>query len=290
MFGTMLVMKIKDWLHKSTQVLSEAQIDTARLDSLVLMADALNKDKSWIFAHSDQNLKSADVSKLDQQIIRRSGHEPLAYIRGIREFYGREFIVSKDTLVPRPESEMIIELLKELAAPIDGQHNTVIIDVGTGSGALAITAKLEMPILRVVATDVSPTALEIATKNARKLNAKIEFLEGNLLEPLDALKLENTKIIVIANLPYVPENYTINRAAMHEPKIAIFGGNDGLDLYRELFLQIANNLQFEGANYVLCESLSLQHEDLAIIAGRSGFTLQKINDLVQVYSSSRKSY
>jgi release factor glutamine methyltransferase len=216
------------------------------------------------------------VSELENKIKRRVNHEPLAYIRSKSEFFGREFTVSADTLEPRPESETIIELLKSLKL-----HGSII-DVGTGSGCLAITTKLEIPELEVMATDISATALKIAQKNALKHDTDIKFFLGDLLTPIP-VSLKPT--VIMANLPYVPNSHTINSAAMFEPKLAIFGGPDGLDLYRQLFFQIANNVQFEGVKFVLTESLPPQHNELAKIALSAGFKLKKTDDFIQVFTS-----
>ncbi len=276
------------WLQAATKQLEEAGIGTARLDCLVLLEDATGKDRSWLLAHPDFIVQGPTLKTLEKQIARRAGHEPLAYIRGKTEFYGREFSVNKDVLEPRPESETIIDLLKQIMEggrwKVEGGEKTAdascIIDIGTGCGCLAITAKLELPSLNVLATDISKKCLLIAAKNAKKLRGDVDFFQGNLLKalPPSTFHLPTT---ILANLPYVPDNYQVSQAAMNEPKLAIFGGPDGLDLYRKLFHQIANLPV--SRSIVLTESLPFQHDELAKIANKAGYTLHKTEDFIQVF-------
>lgn len=267
------IMSIRQWMQLSEKLLTQSKIASAHLDVLILLEDALNEDRSWILAHQDEALADKTALNLNDQIKRRSAHEPLAYIRGKSEFYGREFIVSPATLQPRPETETMITLVKSLGL----QANTNIADIGTGSGALAITAKLEMPDVEMYATEVQADALEIAKLNANNLKADVSFYAGNLIEPISKLN----PAVIMANLPYVPDAHTINQAAMHEPAIAIFGGHDGLDLYRLLISQIKELNQ--KPKHVLTESLPFQHLDLQKLMQNSGYTLQQTDDFIQVY-------
>lgn len=268
-------MRVNDWLADAGQKLEAKGIGTSRLDSLVLLEDVLGKDRAWLLTHPETSLPKTKLTLLNQLLQRRAKHEPLAYIRGKTEFYGREFIVSADTLEPRPESETMIELLKNTVFKVEPWKQ--LIDVGTGSGALAITAKLELPkFQKVYATDISLPALKIARKNSQKYNAHINFYKGNLLEPLP-----QCPDVIIANLPYIPDGQTINFAAMQEPKIAIFGGPDGLDLYRQLFTQ----LKTKGwqPTLILTESLPPQHPTLARIARDYGYSLHRKDDFIQAF-------
>ena len=212
------------WLKSATSKLEKAGISTARLDSLVLLEDATGKDRGWLLAHPDFQLaKGPSLSKLDEWVGRRVKHEPLAYIRGKSEFYGREFLVTADTLEPRPETETMIDLLKELITklrsfPVEKirpsqKEDFVILDAGTGSGCLAITIKLELPGSTVVAIDISTECIKIAKKNAKKLHADLLLYQGDLLQTTHNLK-PIAYDVVLANLPYVPDSHTINKAAM----------------------------------------------------------------------------
>lgn len=269
---------IGQWLKEATRALEGANIGTARLDALVLLQDALEKDKSWILAHSETRLRDLDVATLDTQLTQRLQHFPLAYVRGKTEFYGRDFLLNHDVLEPRPESETMIELIKTISDPRPWN----ITDVGTGSGAIAITAKLEFPESTVSATDIDPNCLELARKNAKKHTVDIRFYHGNLLEPFLASEFRIPTSVLLANLPYVPDHYQLNDAAMMEPRVAIFGCSDGLDLYRQLFTQ----LDTHKANYVLTESLPFQHDELRAIATEHGYTEQAEDDFIQLFKRS----
>jgi len=266
-------MKIEEWLKEATAKLDKSNISTARLDALVLLSDALKQDKSWILANPTTNIAIGDAKTLNEQVERRTKHEPLAYIRGKSEFYGRDFLVTPDTLQPRPETETMIELFKKL----DLSEGTVV-DVGTGSGAIAITIKLENPTLDIHATEINKNALIVAQKNAERRKAKIKLYRGDLLKPVKELRID----VLLCNLPYVPDSHTINEAAMQEPKIAIFGGEDGLDLYRALFKQV-KSLDHK-PKYILTESLPFQHQELSLIAEKHGYKVKETEDFIQVFA------
>lgn len=273
-------MLLSDWLKKADRKLKSAGIATARLDALVLLEDELKKDKSYLLSHPEEELNLKSLSKLNKQVQKRAKHEPLSYIRGKSEFYGREFLVNKHTLEPRPETETMVEQLLDLANRQQITAKSLIIDVGTGSGCIAITAKLELPGTKIYATDISSKCLGIARINSMNLNAEISFHRGDLLGALPTNVL-NSPLLILANLPYVPNKYSINKAAKNEPKIAIFGGEDGLDIYRRLFAQL-KKLAKKPA-FVLTESLPFQHKELAKIAELSGYALKKTDDFIQLF-------
>jgi len=221
------------------------------------------------------------LGQLDTQISQRRLHVPLAYIRGKAEFYGREFTVNAHTLVPRPETETIISLLKGLVRVELSLARATFADVGTGSGAIAITAKLEFPEATVFATDIDTECLATADANAKKHKASIVCRYGNLLE---ALPLSTPPEILLCNLPYVPDNFQINTAATHEPRHALFGGPGGLDLYRELFGQTEK--MGRPPKYLLTESLPPQHKVLTGIAKDAGYHLRQTDDFIQLFELS----
>lgn len=271
-------MTVSTWLNYAIDRLVNAGIGTARLDSQLLLSDALGQDRSWLSAHLDTPIAEDVFNQLDQQLVQRCKHVPLAYIRGKTEFYGREFLVDKRVLEPRPESETMIEVFKKLPV-VKRQEAIQLIDVGTGSGALAVTAKLEFPKAEVVAIDINPDCLEIAQANARKHEVTINFAQGDMLEPIQSL--EHPAIITLANLPYVPDDHHVNQAALQEPHDAIFGGQDGLNLYRKLFKQAADLPTLPA--YILTESLPPQHHQLKFIAARYGFRISLDEDFIQLF-------
>jgi release factor glutamine methyltransferase len=236
-----------------------------------------------LLAHLDIVLQEPSLQKLEKWLARREQHEPLSYIRGFTEFYGRQFKVDKRVLEPRPESETMIELLKQLGRRAQGLGGSrmKIADIGTGSGALAITAHLEVPTAEVVATDIDAGCLAVAAKNAKAHKAPISFFQGDLFYPLSPMPYP--LFAVLANLPYVPSHYRVNEAAGREPRLAIFGGGDGLELYRRLFSQLAGH--YSPPKFVLTESLPMQHERLADIANTAGYRQNRHQDFIQVFSS-----
>lgn len=267
-------MTTDTWLADNTKQLAAAGIGSARLDCLILLEDATGKDRSWLIAHPEDVLSESIQQTLALQVNRRLEHVPIAYIRGWTEFYGRKFTVNEHVLEPRPESETIIELLLSLKLP----QAATIVDVGTGSGALAVTAKLELPAITVLATDIDDNCLTVARANAKQHQVAIDFRKTDLIDGV------TTADIILANLPYVPDSFTINQAATNEPRLAIFGGPDGLDLYRRMFGQLAA-IKPKPA-YVLCESLPPQHEGLKRIAQAFGFDLLTEQDFIQVFTRS----
>lgn len=265
--------RVDDWLKSAESRLADAGISSAHLDALILLEDCLDKDRAWLLAHPEYEIKPEFLKKLGKQISRRCGHEPLAYIRGFSEFYGRRFKVSKRVLEPRPESETMIDLLLGLPLPSGAR----IADVGTGSGCLGITAALELATDRVDLFDIDAGALAVAKHNMVMHELRLRLEKRDLLS-----RSRSSYDAVLANLPYVPSGFRINPAAAREPKIAIFGGEDGLDVYRRLFAQIGSFKK--SPHFVLTESLPPQHKELVKIAAAAGYHLVKTSDLVQVFS------
>lgn len=269
-------MTIGEWLRSATAKLSAAAIDTAHLDSLILLEDVLKQERAHILAHLDAYLTGRTREVLRRQLNRRAKHEPLAYIRGFYEFYGRKFKVNNNVMVPRPESESFIELIKALAS-----HNSQdLLDIGTGSGILAITAKLELPFIAVTATDISNKALRVAKFNAKELGAKVEFYKADLIHSGTSDKYN----FILANLPYVPASYAISPAAKHEPKQALFGGNDGLDIIKQLTPVAHRALNNNG--YILLESLPHQQPIIKKLYQKIGFRYISKDGLVQCFQKT----
>lgn len=278
------------WLKDATHYLQSAGIGTARLDALVLLEDCLGVDRALLLAKPEQKVTTAQQAKLKKLLKRRAGHEPLAYVRGHTEFYGRNFVITPAVLEPRPESETMIDLLGGLMAAGDltlqsssktqNQNQDIkIADVGTGSGALGITAKLEFPETIKTSIDlleIDPKALEVARMNVDKYTISVNVIQSDLLK-----NSSQDYDVLLCNLPYVPDSHTINTAALHEPKHAIFGGPDGLDIYRKLFDQVAH--LSKQPLFILTEALPLQHDSLRAIAARHHYALIRSVDFIQVF-------
>jgi release factor glutamine methyltransferase len=273
-------MNVGTWLKEASKCLKQAGVGTARLDSLIFLEDVVGKERSWLLAHPEANLTDADIKNLDSFIKRRLTHEPLAYIRKKTEFYGQEFYIDNRVLEPRPESETIIDSLKELPF----QPPTVIIDIGTGSGTLAVIAKLEFPNAKVIAIDIDKNCLVVARKNARAHKVNVQFLQGDLLKTAPDYALGSRSSVLLCNLPYVPNNFQLNPAALNEPRSAIFGGIDGLEIYRKLFKQ-CEKLKL-APKFIITEAMPPQHKKLTKIAHSAGFQLVKTDYFIQVFTSS----
>jgi release factor glutamine methyltransferase len=269
-------MEIESWIIFATETLAKAGSETARLDSLVLIEDVLGKDRSWLLAHPTDSISKKDLNMLNKFIVQRSNHYPVAYITHKAYFYNNQFYVDNHVLVPRPESEAIIDVLKTLPS----SNLATIIDIGTGSGVIAITAKLLYPKSTVFALDIDTQCLKVARKNALSTKTDITFLQSDLLESLPANLAYSS--IVLANLPYVPDGFAVNRSARLEPKLAIFGGSKGLDVYSRLFQQIVA-LTTKPA-HVITESFPVQHPQLQSIAWQAGYSCQATNDFIQLFS------
>lgn len=270
-------MKIADWLSDASFELKQVGLETARLDCLLLLADTLQRDKSYVLSHLDDTLTASQHAILQQSLVRRKKHEPLAYIRGKCEFYGRSFAINQHVLVPRPESEDIIDLIQTCKS----QEYKTIIDLGCGSGALGVSAGLVKTDVQTVFVDIDETCLQTAQTNAATYDLQATYLQSDLLESVPDVILQNS--LILANLPYVPNDYPPNRAARHEPKIALFGGQDGLDLYRRLFEQLQSR---STGTVVACESLLDQHATLKDIARKHHYNEVANQGLVQIFSST----
>jgi release factor glutamine methyltransferase len=266
-------MRFKAFLERATEKLRTAQVSSARLDVLILAEDVLHKDRAWLLAHPEVQISAFAQKRLNKQIYRRSTHEPLAYIRGFSEFYGRRFKVNHRVLEPRPESETMIDLLKKLKLA----KSAKIADVGTGSGAIGITAALELHNHNVDLYDIDAAALAVAKHNCALHELHLRAVKRDLLR-----NSHKAYDVILANLPYVPSRWKINKAAAQEPRTAIFGGGDGLDVYRRLFEQLTH---FSWRpKYILTESLPPQHKKLDQIARGCGFQERQSYDFIQVFS------
>jgi release factor glutamine methyltransferase len=273
-------MTISVWLKQAAGKLETVGIGSARLDALVLLEDITGVGRARLLAEPATEIEPEKLAKLEKLLKRRVRHEPLAYIRGKTEFYGREFVLTPAVLQPRPESEAMIDLLKALVrdwpSGLNSRQKLKIADIGTGSGAIGITALLELPNITVELLDIDAEVLKIAKTNVDKFTLSIKIIRSDLLN-----NAGRDYDVLLCNLPYVPGDYQINTAAMHEPKIAIFGGPDGLDLYRKLFSQAAKHPK--QPLYILTEALPPQHPALEKIAARSGYKLCQNNDFVQLF-------
>ncbi|CAN5670890.1 peptide chain release factor N(5)-glutamine methyltransferase [soil metagenome] len=224
-------MTLDVWLRDAERRLAEAGIEEPRAEARLLAAHALGRSKAWVMAHGDERINS---KKLEEWLQRRERREPLAHLIGVREFYGRPFRVTPATLVPRSETEVLVELALELA-PMGGR----VLDVGTGTGCIGITLALERPDLAVTLLDISPEALAVARENAEALGANVETVEGDLFPANREPRTANFDLVV-SNPPYIAAGESLMpEVGRYEPSRALFGGPDGLDFYRRLASETA---------------------------------------------------
>jgi release factor glutamine methyltransferase len=210
--------------------------DTSFLDASVLLAHVLKKPRSWVLAHSEAILTEGQQNQLNESLARLEDGEPFPYVLGHWEFFGLDFEVTPDVLIPRPETELLVEkaIVWLQASPV----RRTVADVGTGSGAIAISIAINVPDAQILATDISPEALKVAQKNAHKFGVehRIEFVRCDLLPPQpEMFTTEQHLDLLCANLPYIPTK-TLHHLPVYgrEPTVALDGGEDGLDLYRRL--------------------------------------------------------
>ena len=275
-------MTIDQWLHRSTKLLQNHKINSAHLDCSIIIEQSLGKSREWIIAHGDTEVESSVLKDLAIKIKKRQDHIPIAYIIGHKEFYGRSFYVNQKTLIPRPESEEIISQLLYLVDNNLLTNDATIVDIGTGPGILAITAKLELPQATVCATDISESALRVARRNASNNRAQIQLYRADLLDIPKAIKPR----VVLANLPYVPEGLITSDEIKYEPKLALFSGDDGLDLYQKFWQQLIN-LEYK-PTYIITESLESQHKKMSQLARPPGYYLSRHDGLIQVFILDNK--
>jgi len=218
-------------VKRASEILKSRGIKSARLDAELLLAHALGfKDRVKLYSEFDKPLTDEEVENYRQLIIRRAKGEPVAYITGKKEFFGFTFRVEKGVLIPRPETELLVEIVYEYLKDKEGK---TVVDVGTGSGCIAISlCKLLGAKHRFYGIDISKIALEVAEKNRKILGCKnVTFFQSDLLE-----KVDFPVDVVVSNPPYVPLNDAELEESVKkfEPAVALFGGKDGLDIIRRL--------------------------------------------------------
>ncbi len=207
---------------------SRGGVDAPRLTAEILLAHALSCDRVRLYLDFDKPLGAPELAAFRELVRRRAAGEPTAWLTGRREFLGQVFRVGPEVLVPRPETELVVEAAVARLPP-----GGALLDLCTGSGCIAISAALARPDVRVVATEVSPEALRVARENAVALGARVELLEGDLFGPIpDGERFD----VVVSNPPYVPsgEIAGLSREVRREPRLALDGGADGLDILRRI--------------------------------------------------------
>ncbi len=256
---------IRDALDSALIALTAAGIDTPRLDAEVLLAAAMGVDRAALIADPDRGLEPEAARAFQDYARRRTQREPVAYILGRRAFRRIELDVDSRVLIPRPETEHVVE------AALDLPYGARVVDVGTGSGAIALALADERPDLRVMGTDISAGALAVARANGARLGLHVEWLQGDLLDPVPG-----PVDAVVANPPYIETGTNLApEIARYEPAEALFGGADGLDVYRRL-------APAHGASFVAFEVAGWLAEPVAALLAAEGFATTVIKDLAGI--------
>ena len=240
-------LNIREALRRGSRLLAGAGSEEASLEAELLLAHALNTDRTHLFQRLRDHMAPDAQSAFDTLLQRRLDHEPTAYILGRKEFYGLEFEVTPAAIIPRSETETLVELVIGFVRTRSAGRKTLLADVGVGCGAIAVTLASELSEAQVIATDVSPDALALARRNAERhgVAQRIRFLHGDLLEPLDA-----PIGVIAANLPYVRSGdfeAAPPEIREHEPRLGLDGGPKGLRLIERLLRDAPPRLKRGGA-------------------------------------------
>ncbi len=274
-------MTINDWLDATTNKLTTSDVDSARLDSLILLEHVIKVTRESILAQPNFELSNDSIVGLRSLVDRRATLEPIAYLIGHKEFYGLDFIVDKNVLVPRPETEKMVEYILGSASV-----KSRVLDVGTGSGVIAISLKKNRDDLEVSASEISRPALQVARKNAAKHDVFVGFIESDLFQQIRSQKQFD---IIAANLPYVALDKISDEPGLkHEPAIALFPDDSrGLSIYERFFRDIGDYLTDNG--YVIIEHDPAQFDDLLKLGKIAKFTGKGISSFVTKFSRIQRT-
>jgi release factor glutamine methyltransferase len=268
------VTTLREELAAAAGSLAEVGVDTPRLDAELLLAYVLGVDRAQLVIRSEEEASADLRTRYLALLTRRVKREPIAYILRKRDFRRLTFLVDPRVLIPRPETELLVEV--GLTLP----HGARVIDVGTGSGAIALALKDERPDLDVVGVDVSAGALSVARMNASRLRQEVTLIASDLLEPLEADAPALEADAVLANLPYIAADELLDpEVAWYEPSGALLAGDDGLDLIRRLLEQVGSR---ERVRLIALEVGAGQAQAVAALVGEAGFgQIERMHDLAR---------
>jgi release factor glutamine methyltransferase len=266
-------------LVEATQLLRKGGIEEARRDAATLLADLIGRDSTYLIAHAERELTASDVTRYREAIERRAAGEPLQYVTGHQEFFNLDFTVTPEVLIPRPDTELLVETALHI---IDKSSETRICDVGTGSGCIAISLLYERPHATCLAVDISPRALEVAALNATRhgVRERLDLVASDCFAALDQSQARFH--MIVSNPPYIVEKTfeTLQREVReHEPRSALTPGGDGLAMIRRLLTDAPDFLLPNG--HLLFEIGFDQHQAVSEIIDRNVWTLLDIHKDIQ---------
>ena len=276
---------IGDVVRETQRAFEGVAIPDARLEAEIIVTNVLQMPRQHLYAYREEELTSRQEQLLRQFVERRLKREPLAYILGHKEFYGLDLAVGPGVLVPRPETELLVEQALFLSMMRMESGDLVIAEPGTGSGAVSVNLAIHLPMARIYATELHPAAMNVARFNVRKHNVadRVTLIQGSLLEPV-----QETADIIVANLPYVPsgEIATLQPEIQWEPREALDGGPDGLDVIRSLLQQSHSKIKDTGVIILEIDPRQVQPlEELAreIFPSATTITEQDLAHLDRVF-------
>lgn len=265
---------LSDWLKYGIDMLTKVDAPSPRLDSEVLLGHLVGVSRTYLHAHPEHELDTRQVEIYRSMLTLRQERVPVAYITGHKQFYGRSFLVNPNTLIPRPESETIIDILKTLP------RFKTLIDVGCGSGCLGISAQCELPNIELTLADISTSALVITKKNTVKHAATAHIVRSDLLADIGPGSFD----VIVANLPYVDKTWHTSVELKHEPRLALYAENRGLALISRLLEQVPHRLNKGG--HLLLESDPVQHAAIISQAQKYGLTHVQTVEYITLFSQS----
>ena len=270
-------MLTNQFLETATKQLKGVGISSARLDAELIVALVLKTNRTKLLTNPPEKLTKEQLREANNYLKRRTHREPLAYIRGCIEFYGLDISVTPEVLIPRPETETMVEQAINVAP-----KGSTLIDVGTGSGAIALAIKANRPDLEVQACDISPDALTVAKQNAKQLKLDINVFETDILDHKNSLSKElpwRGIDTVVANLPYVRKTDERSPETVYEPSLALFAEDNGLRLYRKLLSRLPKS-----CNLLIVESNPDQVNELTAQAKHYRFKYHKASEVISIFA------
>ena len=272
-------MTVRELISSGASLLAEAGVEDSRLDAELLYDHITGLDRTHRILQYREEVTEEIVETYSEILARRAAGEPLQYITGVQEFMGLPFHVAPGVLIPRPETELLVEKAVAWAKSFCEKSDTAracrVLDIGCGSGAIGVSLAKLVPAASVTCTDISSAALEIARQNAARLSVDVEFLEGDLLAPVEGRKFD----LILSNPPYIARDVVRGLAREvrdHEPEMALCGGEDGLDVYRQLASSLGDALQPGGAvmmeiGHDQREAVKKMLEETGVFAGIVGY-------------------
>ena len=270
------VWRIDTILNWTKQYFGEKGVENPRLDAEVLLSHILRKDRLYLYVNFDQPLEGAELAAFRAAVKKRAARLPVAYITGEKEFMGLDFQVTPAVLIPRPDTEILIEAALKTLGSADSPR---ILDIGTGSGAICISMLVNLPSAEAVTVDISPEAILVAKSNAERhgVSQRLTFCQGDLFNPVKGQVFS----AILSNPPYIPEAdiLTLTPEVRQEPNLALAGGKDGLDFYRRIIQEGRNYLAPNG--FIAMEVGIGQARQVADLAEKSGYFI--VSEIVKDY-------